>query len=85
MEPPTLATTLLVAERVNGVAARAWRVDVPTTAPSWTSLMGALYVTHPIGSEHAGRAWRARGVDAVVYGGTAGASRGTGSIRMPGL
>ncbi|MBP8273392.1 MAG: TonB-dependent receptor [Acidobacteria bacterium] len=72
---PTLATTLLVAERVNGVAARAWRVDVPTTAPSWTSSTGALYATDRIGSEHA---WVELGVRAESMqssnGGTAGIS-----------
>lgn len=50
---PTLASTLTLAETVNGTAARVWRVDVPSTSPSWTSSTGALFASDRIGSEHA--------------------------------
>jgi hypothetical protein len=50
---PSLASTLVMAEKVNGVAARVWRIDVPATAPSWTSSTAALAVNDRIGAENA--------------------------------
>ena len=50
---PNLASASTVVESVNGVPARVWRVDVPSTPPSWASSTGALFATDRIGSEHA--------------------------------
>ena len=50
---PSLASTTVLAEKVNGVAARVWRVDVPSTMPSWTSSTGALFANDRMGSENA--------------------------------
>ena len=50
---PSLATTSMVTEKVNGVPARIWRVDVPSTVPSWRTTTGALFANDRIGSEQA--------------------------------
>lgn len=50
---PSLASTSVMAERVNGIAARVWRVDVPATAASWNMSTGGLFANDRIGSEHA--------------------------------
>ena len=69
---PSLASTSLMAEKVNGVAARVWRVDVPANRPSWTSSMAAIAVNDRVGTEHA---WIEGGVRAeslsAANGGTA--------------
>ena len=48
---PTLAGALTLAETVDGTAARVWRVDVPTSTPSWTSSTGGLFASDRMGSE----------------------------------
>lgn len=50
---PSLASTSLMAETVNGVAARVWRIDAPAAAASWTSSTGALFASDRMGSEDA--------------------------------
>ncbi len=50
---PSLASTSLMAESVNGVAARVWRIDIPATAASWTSSTGALFAADRMGREEA--------------------------------
>lgn len=50
---PSLASTLILAEKVNGVAARVWRVDAPSTSPSWTASTGALFANDRIGTDDA--------------------------------
>ena len=50
---PSLTSTVTMAESVNGVAARVWRVDVPSTPSSWSMSTGGLFANDRIGSEHA--------------------------------
>ena len=50
---PSLAAATSMAETVNGVAARVWRVDVPATLPSWHVSTGALFANDRIGSKDA--------------------------------
>jgi hypothetical protein len=56
---PSLATSALTAEFVNGAAARAWRVDVPAAEMRWTSTSIGAYAADRIGTE---RAWVEVGV-----------------------
>lgn len=48
---PTLATTQTIFETVNGKAARVWRVDTPSTAPSWTSSTSSTFANDRIGND----------------------------------
>lgn len=72
---PTLATTSMLAEKVNGVAARVWRVDVPTNRPSWTSSTAAIAINDRVGSE---QAWIEGGVRAESLTASNGGSASIG-------
>lgn len=72
MMTPSLTAASTVVESVNGVPARVWRVDVPSTSPSWSSSTGALFASDRIGSAHA---WVELGVRAEsMHAGNGGAT-----------
>lgn len=50
---PTLTSTSTLAEMVNGVAARAWRIDAPSTPASWNVSSAAVFANDRMGSENA--------------------------------
>ncbi len=48
---PELASTQTVFEKVNGKAARVWRVDTPATAPDWTTSTWSIFANDRIGTD----------------------------------
>lgn len=48
---PELAATQTVFEKVNGKAARVWRVDTPAAVPDWTTSTWSLFANDRIGTD----------------------------------